>query len=272
MEKRDGAGRALLRPEELSRFCKRWHSRPPEVLRPHVEVAWAMEWDLPAEKQFRQVTLPNPCVQLVVEPREAMVMGVVRKAFAVTLEKSGFVLGVKFRPAGFAPFAGRPVAAMTDLRFRLSEYFGRVNEDALLRMARERDAAGLASELFRMLEAEHVALDEESAAMRDAAQMAAEDSGIKTTADLAERCGRTVRALQRGFQAHVGVGPKWVIRRYRLQEAAARIDAGKTCDWAGLARELGYFDQAHFANEFRRFVGCAPGEYERGNLGVRPHR
>jgi len=34
---------------------------------------------------------------------------------------------------------------------------------------------------------------------------------------------------------------------------------------AALAQDLGYFDQAHFIADFRRLVGCTPGEYARAH-------
>jgi AraC-like DNA-binding protein len=59
----------------------------------------------------------------------------------------------------------------------------------------------------------------------------------------------------------VGVSPKWVLQRYRLQEAAERMASGEATDPAELALDLGYFDQAHFGNDFRRYVGIPPAAY-----------
>ena len=80
---------------------------------------------------------------------------------------------------------------------------------------------------------------------------------------MAERFDLSVRKLERLFSAFVGVGPKWVIQRYRLHEAAERIAADATLDGATLAFELGYADQAHFIRDFRRLVGKSPAEYSR---------
>ena len=76
-------------------------------------------------------------------------------------------------------------------------------------------------------------------------------------------CGLNKRGLQRLFQKYVGASPKWVIQRYRLHEAVARVQAGAPMNWAVLALDLGYFDQAHFVRDFRQLVGVAPGEYEK---------
>jgi AraC-like DNA-binding protein len=72
-----------------------------------------------------------------------------------------------------------------------------------------------------------------------------------------------VRQLQRLFKEYVGVSPKWVIQRYRLLDAAERVAAGTIVNWADLALELGYADQAHFIRDFKGLVGRSPAEYAR---------
>jgi len=71
------------------------------------------------------------------------------------------------------------------------------------------------------------------------------------------------RQLQRIFSEYVGIGPKWVIQRYRLLDAADRVASGKVVDWASLALDLGFADQAHFIRDFKKLVGCAPAAYAR---------
>jgi AraC-like DNA-binding protein len=72
-----------------------------------------------------------------------------------------------------------------------------------------------------------------------------------------------MRRLQRLFTDHVGVGPKWVIRRYRLHEAAARAADGTGLDLVRLAADLGYSDQAHLTRDFTSIVGLPPARYAR---------
>jgi AraC-like DNA-binding protein len=73
--------------------------------------------------------------------------------------------------------------------------------------------------------------------------------------------GVTKRTLQRLFNRYVGVTPKWVIRVYRLHEVIERLNCGKTVDFAALAMDLGYFDQAHFLKDFKSIVGYTPVSY-----------
>jgi transcriptional regulator GlxA family with amidase domain len=90
---------------------------------------------------------------------------------------------------------------------------------------------------------------------------AAEDRALVRVDQLADLAGTSVRSLQRLFATYVGVSPKAVLARYRLQDAAAAIDDGEVEDLAGLAASLGWFDQAHFSRDFRSVVGVTPSAY-----------
>jgi AraC-like DNA-binding protein len=71
----------------------------------------------------------------------------------------------------------------------------------------------------------------------------------------------SARTTQRVFRRYVGVPVKWVLCRYRLQHAALEIETNPTVDFADLAVRRGWYDQAHFINDFRAMLGCTPGEY-----------
>jgi AraC-like DNA-binding protein len=84
---------------------------------------------------------------------------------------------------------------------------------------------------------------------------------------LVDRFNLGKRTLQRIFSQYVGVSPKWVIKRYRLQEAAEQLAGGAIGCWPKMALDLGYFDQAHFIKDFKMIVGRTPAEYAR-NVGA----
>jgi AraC-like DNA-binding protein len=73
----------------------------------------------------------------------------------------------------------------------------------------------------------------------------------------------SARTLQRLFARYVGVGPKWVLARYRIHDAVTELDAGYTGPLADLAASLGWYDQAHFVRDFARLVGEPPDSYRR---------
>ena len=80
----------------------------------------------------------------------------------------------------------------------------------------------------------------------------------------AELLGVSVRTLQRLFARYVGASPLWVLRRQRLQDAVAALDAGEGQDLAALAAELGFADHAHLTRAFTAVVGVPPSRYRSG--------
>ena len=87
------------------------------------------------------------------------------------------------------------------------------------------------------------------------------DPGLRRVDQLSAASGMTARSLQRLFADYVGVSPKWVMRRARLHEAAERADSGEPVDWASLAADLGYADQAHLTRDFTATIGISPTRY-----------
>jgi AraC-like DNA-binding protein len=89
----------------------------------------------------------------------------------------------------------------------------------------------------------------------------ADDRSISRVDQIVREFQIGLRQLQRLSSEYVGVSPKWVIQRYRLLDAAERVNAGTAVNWVGLALDLGYADQAHFIRDFKRLVGRSPAEY-----------
>jgi len=217
-----------------------------------VECYWNVRWDQRGLPAREQQVLAHPQVHLVFEQPEARVYGVDRGLFVRRLEGRGQVLGIKFRPGGFRPFWGRPVQELADRVLSAAEVF--LALDSLPAMAALADA---------FLLARLPAADPRVAEVTAMVELAAADHGIVRVEQLAARCGVSARTLQRLFAEYVGVGPKWVLRRARLQQAALLADAG-TVDWPLLAAELGYADQAHLTRDFTAVVGRPPTRYTAG--------
>jgi AraC-like DNA-binding protein len=73
--------------------------------------------------------------------------------------------------------------------------------------------------------------------------------------DTARRSGWSERRFSQVFREQVGFPPKVWCRLRRFQRAVRVLHAGVQVPWAELAIDCGFYDQAHFANEFRAFSG-----------------
>lgn len=79
-------------------------------------------------------------------------------------------------------------------------------------------------------------------------------------AALATVAGRSVRAVERLFQRHLGVSPQQYLRRLRVRLACRALVHGGTA-LTDVALAHGFYDQSHFVREFRRETGLTPGAY-----------
>jgi AraC-like DNA-binding protein len=174
------------------------------------------------------------------------------------------ILWVAFRPGGSYPFFTPDAAATADRLIDLAELWGPAGPALRERLL---DAADVAERL-RLLAAALVeraaARPQPDQAVRAAA--AALHHGC-TVGAAADRLGWTPRRLARRFAAQVGLAPKRFarVRRFqRLLRAAAAVvpaDRARRPDWARLAVEFGYHDQAHLIHDFRELAGTTPAGY-----------
>jgi AraC-like DNA-binding protein len=263
MEAVEGEPRGVLGLRAGRRSFEVSRSRPSPDLAGLVEHYWTVRWDLRGRDPHTQHTLPHPSVHLVAERDRSGIMGVLTGRFTRELEGEGRAFGVKFRPAGFHPFLGAPVSSLTDRRLAVAEVFGPAGDDLVADLLAAPGDPELAATAEAFLLARLPEVDPNVPAVNRVVGLIMADREITRVQQVTDRTGIGARRLQRLFATYTGVTPKWVIQRSRLHEAVERLDQGDHVDLGFLARDLGYFDQAHFARDFRATVGRPPTAYTR---------
>ncbi len=257
--------RPILYPAvAATRFRTSFH-RPSVTLAGVVDTYWITRWDLRGRPPYLVRVLPPPCVNLTVKRGRTRVAGVQRDQFTELLDDRHVVLGVRFLPGGFRGLLGAPVSTITDRFLPVREVFGPAADSLEPAVLAAADDAEMVAILEAFLLPRLPLPDPAVATAAGLVAYVAEHPEITRVSELAERAERSVRALQRLFASYVGVGPKWVIRRYRMNEAADRAATVERTDWATLAAELGYADQAHFTRDFTANVGTSPTRYARAD-------
>lgn len=258
-----GDSRGIVHPKAVGALFDVTRSLPSAALAPFVAYVWTVEWDLPADRRHVQRVLPNPSVHLSIEPDIARVTGPLRSSSdGYPLTGTGRVVGIRFRPGGARPWLAGAVSALTD-REQPVTVLADLDVPALQDAVRTAPDAAAAAGLVDAALVPHRPDDDPQIERADAlVDLVGAEPGICRVDDLARRVGSTVRSLQRFCAEWIGVGPKELIRWARLHEAAARAAAGPV-DWAALAAELGYADQAHLVRDFAAVVGEPPARYAR---------
>jgi AraC-like DNA-binding protein len=103
-------------------------------------------------------------------------------------------------------------------------------------------------------------IDEEGDLVNRLVRFVESRSDVTRVAQVCEEFGLSERALQRLVHRRLGLTPKWLIQRRRLQEAAERLRSRSTTA-AEVAAALGYADQPHFIRDFSRVTSMTPGEF-----------
>lgn len=246
---------------------------PAPVLRPFVQYYWTVRWDLPDGRLHEQRVLPNLSVHVVFGDASPGVWGPSHDVFTQRLRGAGRVLGVRLRPGCCRSLVDMPASALADRGLPLGDVLGA----AAVRLNSAVRAAPTDADMVALTDAFLVrrgvpAPSPAEARARDAVNRIAADPGITRVAQLSAATGVPVRSLQRLFLDRVGVSPKWAIRVYRLADAAARVATDPVLDYAALAADLGYSDQAHFIRDFTATIGRSPGAYRREVFAPRQER
>ena len=170
------------------------------------------------------------------------------------------LVGIVFAPAGFAPFASEAAHLFSNQSVALHDIWG--------------SQANTLRDHLRELPSPQARLHclEQFLCVRFACQPARRTSvrsaeidfalrhfertcNIASVRETARQIGWSERRFSQVFRDEVGFTPKVWCRIQRFQRAVRQLHAGAQIRWADLALDCGYYDQSHFANEFRAFSG-----------------
>lgn len=261
--------RGIVDPSGLLDHVRFRRHEPAEPLRRYVEWYWLIDWDLPAP--YASHIVPHPSVNLTFQwdesgetqaPPYAEVTGVALGLYTRKLTGRGRVCGAKFRPGGFRPYTPEvPVSRWTGRALPAREVFPQITGDTARSIVTAADDRAKVAALDAFLLSLPHTPDPQADLAIDLVRHIRADRTVRRVGDFARAEGLSVRALQRLFATCVGVSPKWVILRYRIHEALEQAGTRDDIDWAALAADLGYADQAHLVRDFTATVGVPPTAY-----------
>lgn len=168
------------------------------------------------------------------------------------------LIGIRIKPEGAIRLLGRPIAELSE---------GTVNAELLIK----RQELSILDRLMEMdntvqqislLEAfMHHHLDKfqqkESYFTEVFAQLRSLNSNFSTE-QIAEKFFLSERQMQRLYKNYLGVSPKTYERILRFSKAVDVIRADQHPNWAAMASQLGYSDQAHLIRDFKSYSGMTP--------------
>jgi AraC-like DNA-binding protein len=246
---------------------------PAAPLNQYIRALWyAQAPDVP---HHRERVLPSGCVQIILnlardylldcpEGRAdcrmppGLVVGARSVYEIVDTSDMADLIGIVFAPGGFAPFAGDACDLFSNRSIALEDIWGNgadVLRNRLLEAASPHDRIGCLEDFLCSRFAQRVAARARSPQVNFALRYFAHNPAIASVRETARQIGWSERRLSQIFREEIGLTPKVWCRVQRFQRAVKQLHAGVEVRWAELALDCGYYDQSHFANEFRAFSG-----------------
>jgi AraC-like DNA-binding protein len=242
-----------------------------------IEAIW--DWDMPAGAFHYERILPGPCTGLIINLLEdetrvyrddetrhcirasgSVIGGPYRQSWIIDTAEQIRVMGVNFRPGGAHALIGLNVEELAKHDINLEDMFGsraRQLRQRLLETAAPTERVALLEQWLRRL-TEQPSWD---AAILHAVAMLARVPDVPSIGHLQRESGYSAHRFGLLFQRHMGMTAKQYARLMRFRAVVDMAYAEQQVDWARIAVEGGYCDQAHLSHEFRRFSGITPTEY-----------
>lgn len=135
----------------------------------------------------------------------------------------------------------------------------------LVEVGQVQEALAQAAQYFQTAWSEgtnNLVLEKAGAAMRRA-------NGTLLVREVAAAAHTTVRTLERRFKQAAGHTVKDVSALMRFEQVRDRLWCNPAANMAGLAHEIGYADQSHLGQEFKRYSSTTPAAFARQVRQVR---
>jgi AraC-like DNA-binding protein len=241
-----------------------WTYRPGPPLADFVELFWYYEQYAPGHK--KESILPMATMELVVQLDETsrpVVSGPHSRPFVLDTAQPATMVGVHFKPGGAFAVLDISVAEIHNSQANLEEMWGRKANELKARIFECRTPQAI----FRFVEQTLLQTGVRHLKRHPAVEFALNEfaavSPMPTVAEVNDRVGLTPRRFIKLFTEQVGLRPKLYCRIERFQRTLRSLEKTTRLNWAEVALSNGYYDQAHFVNEFRSLAGLTPMAYMR---------
>jgi AraC-like DNA-binding protein len=253
--------------------------QPWPELRAYVDSLWVFESEFGLPPADQSLAAPNGCPKLIV-PYENSLESIANDRAQVSYEqglyfvgnmdtstvirssgkRTGFI-GIEFSPGGAFSIFGIPMNETYNGLFDAETLFGGWGRDVRDRLRElptvKRKVELLQSELVGLL----LVRPRSNGLVEYCVKSLKATDGRLPIRELERRTGFTRQHITTQFQRHVGLSPKALAGILRFQKFYRKWAQGVAFDV--LREELydDYYDQAHFAKEFKRMTGYPPRQF-----------
>jgi AraC-like DNA-binding protein len=182
----------------------------------------------------------------------------------ISTAAQAYAIGVYFKPGGAFPFLRMPAGELRDATVSLDTLWGAAAVDLRHQLLEAPAHQARFQILERVLLSELKRDFDRQCAVGFALRRFMAQPHVTTIAGVTGEIGLSPKKFIQVFRDETGFTPKVFCRIRRFQQALGLMHAGeggRSVEWADVALDCGYFDQAHFIHDFRAFSGINPTTY-----------
>ena len=231
-------------------FTYREHS-PMVELSPFVECFWSVE----ASAVINTGVPPDGCVDIVFSPGFGLrVVGAMTTEQRFTLDAGAQTVGVRFRPGMARAILRISPAEFTDTFVEIQDLWPQRGKELLTQLGELQSASHRIAALHQAVKLPEAVINP----VERAIQTICLTHGNVNLDDLASQANLSPRQFRRRCHEEAGLTPKHLCRILRFRRARQLARLSPKTNWAKIAAEAGYFDQAHLIRDFHEFTGRTP--------------
>jgi AraC-like DNA-binding protein len=251
---------------------------PPAPLAQFVKCFWY--WEGAPQTHAKEQLMPNGEPAIIVNLRDepiriydpedlsrsrthglAVLSGPRSRPFVIDTEQEERVFGIEFQPGGSFPFFRMPASEFADSDLSLEWLWRSAAHELRERLLEAADVDGMFDRTERFLLRQAVRPFELHPGVAFALHRFCVRPHRTTVAAVLERLGLSHRRFAQLFHDQVGLTPKAFSRVQRFQRVLRMVHRVSSIEWADVALDCGYYDQAHFIHDFQGFSGFTPTVY-----------
>lgn len=238
-----------------------------------VECIWSLEGNPGQASTSPERLLPDGCVELILNlsdlfreyaetgssdlQPERFIVGQMTRPVFVSPTGNVNLLGIRFAPGGTLPFFPCPPGELTNAIIPLADAATILDKTLSEQVYESREMLDKVRLIESLLIKQLLANHQSDSSLQRAISRIVRSGGQTSVDRLASDLGISGRQLERRFMREVGLGPKLLCRILRFQQVFQAVESANQ-NWALIAAECGYYDQAHLIRDFRQFAGQTP--------------
>jgi AraC-like DNA-binding protein len=257
-------------------------AKPSQILQPFIKQYWCIDHVfLNGEKHIQRIIpsgLPELTLYFGNRPKttgnkkdfeDNFILSGHQKAFYdLQIENELSVFSIVFQPQGLMTFFGLPLTELYNQNVPLQYLNKKLAQDILPQITNgqffERRIQIIENHFIDLLKVENNRFDFKR--INHAINVIRQTQGKVTPEMLASESCLGRRQFERKFSELVGITPGKYLKTVRLQLSLFLKSRNENLNMADLAYESGYYDQAHFINDYKILTGFTPKQFFENNV------